>query len=438
MRTAMRASDILMDRVWQLEIETFADTPGFVFAPVTDVVETAEDPTALHAEVQRQVAGIRTDFDRFSDLEISSLVRHGYCVGRKACRARPDLFGPDLPAGPPWDPIPGPRGAAPPDAAATRLDGPRREPAAATVGARTLQASAGRRIWSTLLDRRDWTSYVYVPILVPILVMMPYLAVKYYQHSHKINQLVNSLSQGRPELNEMSRLMDNGPEPRWAGAAAEEVGKLDEPDWKGFEVIQDSWITDLRLWKPGDSDRGDSGSRVQHFRRLLVSMKPENTGNTVFRWPLLARDPNTAFRFPRQRLQPRLRKCLQMEGSAPGDKRPCHWEVSFDFRNVPAGEYADLLVEYQSAGMFLQHSGNTVTVPLNVRAETAELTVWILMPEGKEYSDFHVLRHEKGKPEKVEPVRVVTRYMSTDFTILAFKLLSLDAGYDYEVNWTHK
>src|SRR4029078_8222002 len=74
-KTAMRASDILMDRVWQLETETFADTPAFVFAPITEVVEPAEDPTALHAEVQRQVATIRTDLDRFSPLEISCLVR---------------------------------------------------------------------------------------------------------------------------------------------------------------------------------------------------------------------------------------------------------------------------------------------------------------------------------------------------------------------------
>src|SRR5439155_16085749 len=33
-RTALRATDILMDRVWQLEIDTFQDTPGFVFAPI--------------------------------------------------------------------------------------------------------------------------------------------------------------------------------------------------------------------------------------------------------------------------------------------------------------------------------------------------------------------------------------------------------------------
>ncbi|MFO0969454.1 MAG: patatin-like phospholipase family protein [Gemmataceae bacterium] len=91
-RTAMRSTDILMDRVWQLESDTFEGTPGFVFAPFAEVVEAAEDPTAIHPELQRQVARIRTDLDRFSPLEVSSLVRHGYCVGRKACKTRPDLF----------------------------------------------------------------------------------------------------------------------------------------------------------------------------------------------------------------------------------------------------------------------------------------------------------------------------------------------------------
>src|SRR5262249_19727294 len=89
-RTALRASDILMDRVWQLEKETFHDTAGFVFAPITEVVEPSEDATALHPEIQRQIPNVRTDLDRFSPLEISSLVWHGYCVGRKACRTQPE------------------------------------------------------------------------------------------------------------------------------------------------------------------------------------------------------------------------------------------------------------------------------------------------------------------------------------------------------------
>src|SRR5262249_58024482 len=103
---------------------------------------------------------------------ISSLVRHGYCVGRKACRTHPALFGSDLPGNAPWDPIPGTRAsaAAVPAAAPSPQPfspgggaGARGEPSAATVQARTLQGSAVRRIWSTLLDYRDWISYVYVP-----------------------------------------------------------------------------------------------------------------------------------------------------------------------------------------------------------------------------------------------------------------------------------
>jgi len=72
-RTALRATDILMDRVWQPETETFRDSQGFVFAPVTEMVEPAEDPTAPHPEIQRQAAWVRTDLDSFSPLEINSL-----------------------------------------------------------------------------------------------------------------------------------------------------------------------------------------------------------------------------------------------------------------------------------------------------------------------------------------------------------------------------
>ena len=57
-----------------------------------------------------------------------------------------------------------------------------------------------RRIWSTLLDYRDWVSYVYVPILVPLLVVLPYFIAKSYQRSHRVNQIVESLAQGSRDL----------------------------------------------------------------------------------------------------------------------------------------------------------------------------------------------------------------------------------------------
>ncbi|HEY2589562.1 MAG TPA: patatin-like phospholipase family protein [Tepidisphaeraceae bacterium] len=294
-RTALRASDILMDRVWQLENETFHDTPGFVFAPITDVIEPAEDPTALHPEIQRQAANIRTDLDRFSPLEISTLIRHGYCVGRKACRARPDLFGSDLPDNPPWDPIPTPSDAIPP-AQSVRLDGPTRGSAATTAEARALQSSSLRRIWSSLPDWRDWTTFIYVPILVPILILLPYVLVKAYQRSHRINQLVESLSQGSQDLEQMSHLLE-APSVPFKGIPFDEIDKPRQPEYQGLEILQDSRIIDLRSWNPSTAGTSDPNSLFFGYRRLKISKAPNYAGDQLFYWDLLAVDASrTAFR----------------------------------------------------------------------------------------------------------------------------------------------
>jgi hypothetical protein len=238
-----------MDRVWQLETETFRDVPGFVFAPITQVIQPDADATALHPEVQRQVANIRTDMDRFSPLEISSLVRHGYCVGRQACREHPGLFGADLPAGEPWDPVPAPRNGRFVALMTARGNGSPRQQAAATAEARTLQGSSLRRIWSTLLDYRDWVSYIYVPLIIPFLILVPACVFKLYQRSHHLNQLVDSLSQGTRELALMSYRLENDSVP-WASEASEKVHKVAEPDLKGFEVVQEARVLDLRSWAP--------------------------------------------------------------------------------------------------------------------------------------------------------------------------------------------
>ncbi len=97
----------------------------------------------------------------------------------------------------------------------------------------------------------------------------------------------------------------------------------------------------------------------------------------------------------------------------------------------------NLIVEHQGAGRYLEDNADSTAVPLNLRADTAELTAWILMPAGKEYSNFRVIRHE-GSYKNVEAVTPATRYLADDATVLAFKLLSLKADHWYEVRWTYK
>jgi len=432
-RTSIRSSDILMDRVWQLETETFKGAPGFVFARGVEVVEPEEDPTALHPEIQRRLPNIRTDLDRFSPLEISSLVRHGYCVGRKVCRTRPDLFGCELPTTPPWDPFPEPRNAAAAPADVTVVEKPHRMTAAITSDARALQRSAIRRIWSTLLDYRDWTSYIYVPLLVPILVVLPYASVKLYEHNHRINEIVESLTQSSRDLEQMSRLMQ-GPVKPWTGPSAK--GIIDTATYTnaGFTILQDLRIIDLRKWRPTAGK--DPEAYLYGYRRLKVLRQKEDTANKVFAVSVLAVSPKTQVRFPSQLLTPTLHFLPMPE--SPGGGAQTHWTVHADFTKVPPGESVDIIYEHMSPGLFVREGNGAATLSFDVEVETVELTRWLLLPEGKQFREYRLIQYETGKPETSEDVKVVTRYLAEDYSILAFKMLALKPGYTYELTWFYR
>jgi predicted acylesterase/phospholipase RssA len=428
-RTAMRASDILMDRVWQLESENFQDTFGFVFARLTDVASPHEDATALHPEVQRQTANVRTDLDSFSPLEISCLIRHGYCIGRKACRSRPDLFGTELPADPPWDPVPE-ASLAPDVTSVSRLDEEIQNTSPATIQARMLQQSATRRIWSRLLMIRDWTSYIYVPLLFLVLILLPYLLVQSYVTSNRVNSLVESLAQSSPAIDILSQLMA-GPIKPFKGEPSEEVQSIEPPNYKGFTILQDSCIFDLRTWNPSDST-----SLVYGARSLRVLKESENTENNVFRVVTLTTDPEAQFRFPPSQHQPQLRRTSMEKQST--KKGSSLFEVSVDLSKVPNRQVVDVVYEYYSRGVFLRRGENSTTVVFQSEMDALEFTRWILLPRGEEYRSYQIVRYETGKPESAEVVTGHTSYMVDDPRIIAFKMAMVKAGYTFEVTWLHK
>jgi predicted acylesterase/phospholipase RssA len=96
LNAASRSADILMKRVGELEYERVKEQnlfseellkdekrlSRFRFAQLATEVHPHEDPHALHLNVQRAAKSIRTDLDKFSDMEVRTLVAHGYCVGR--------------------------------------------------------------------------------------------------------------------------------------------------------------------------------------------------------------------------------------------------------------------------------------------------------------------------------------------------------------------
>jgi hypothetical protein len=302
------------------------------------------------------------------------------------------------------------------------------------VEARALQASAVRRIWSTLLSYRDWTTYIYVPLIVPILVLLPWLIVKAYQRSHMQSQLINSVWQNNRDLEIMSELLER-PFVPFAGEDPAKVGKLDEPNLQGFEILQDSRIIDLRTWRASSRGKYDPNSLAYIYRRLKVVKLLENEGNDLFRVHLMPTSPKAATRFPTQKLRPHLRMC-QMVNDKEGEER-CQWEVDYDFQRIPPGEFTDIIMEEHSPGYYLERGNNGAVLSFLVQADTAELTLWVLMPARRQYKHFGIVRHPTGKPTKLETVKLVTEYLPDDYTIIAFKLLALRPGYTYEVSWIY-
>jgi hypothetical protein len=233
----------------------------------------------------------------------------------------------------------------------------------------------------------------------------------------------------------MSRLID-GPIKPWVGEIGEEVRQLDDPDHSGFEILQDSRILDLRPWNPVGTGKYDADSQVYGYRRLKVRKRPSNQNMDDFRVGLLAASPKTIVRFPRQQVRPKL-YLMHMEGKAPGEKL-VRLQVSVDFSKVPKGEIVDITYEHHSPGVFLTRGDNFTTLTFQHELDCAEVTRWILMPRGKEYTSFRIVRNETGKPNTAEAVKGFTEYMADDSSILAYKLVSVKSGYTHEVTWFYK
>jgi hypothetical protein len=301
--------------------------------------------------------------------------------------------------------------------------------APATIQARLLQLSASRKIWGNLFRVRDWTSYIYLPLLFLLLILAPYFMVRLYLTSNRVNRLVKSVAHANPQIDILSQLMA-GPMKPFPGEPSEEVRSLEPPNYQGFTILQDSCILDLRRWNPGDST-----SLVYGSRRLKVLKGPNNPGNEFFRVVALMTHSDAQFRFPPSQYQPRLRRMCGEDSST--QEASCHFEVDVDLSMVPSDQVVDVAYEHYSREGTQRRGKNSTTVAFRSDMDALEFTRWLLLPMGKEYRSYQILRYEKEKPGTAEVVKGLT-YMVDDPGIIAFKLASVKAGYTYEISWFHK
>lgn len=419
---SLRATDILWDRVWQLERENFGSQEGVTFLPIRECVDPSETPGTLHPVVQAEVQSIRTDLDRFSAEEINALAQHGYEVARKLCR-RQDIVGDaQLPDAAPWAPLPA--GASTPQQSnVVRSQGP----AAPTLISRELRKSSRRRVWSTLLDWRDWTSYAYVALAFVLFFYMPLQVYQLYRKSQTQAMIIDAISSGDPDIRQILELATSDPTANWVSEDVQEKAQPTEASHEGVEVLTHSRIYDLRHWKPWETSadrRGHVYMRDRFTLQLLDSYSGD--GHLIFHFPSKAEE--AAFRQSPKGLRGvirRIREAAELQGQIRS-----MYEFEYDLSEQPREEPVTMEVE------LLADFPSTVRAPFIARTKTDLISVWLLFPADHPYRTYSLVSYPA---DRSEPPRLMNNRYAIDHpygALIGWSVVNPDVDRVYECRWT--
>lgn len=419
---SIRATDILWDRVWQLEHENFANREGFIFIPMTEGVRQSEDPSALHPVVQNEVQTIRTDLDRFSDEEISVLVQHGYEVARKISLAQGVVKDDKAAHKEPWTPIKK-RPEAKQSASGANFD----QPSPAARLSRLIRESKTRRIFSTFIDPRDWVSYLYIIAFIAVFIYAPFQIYQLYKKSQMQSVIINAVAMGDPDIRQILALATSNPLKNWVG---DEVRAIDQPSGltlDGVEILSHSRIYDLRNWHP-EAEDPDMQGKVYVRDRLSLKLTTEYTGDGRIAFLVPIRSENVSFRQQGRFLRGTISKVSKPEGTT--DRKPDRYEIEYDLSGIPRGEATSIEVELTT------DFPRTVRAPFLTHARTDLISVWMLFPPDQPYKNYSLVVYPADGSESA-------RLMENRYVIdhpygifIGWSVVSPQPNYVYETRWT--
>lgn len=421
---SMRATDILWDRVWQLERENFGKQDGFVFVPITKTVEASDEP-CLHPVIQEEVQSIRTDLDCFSDEEVNALSQHGYEVARKVYQDQHPTEGfPPLPV-PSWAPV-----------AEKRLPGPDTVPAESTeaspaaVSARQLRRSSSRRVWSTLLSFRDWTSYIYLALAFFVLCYLPLQVYQVYRRAQIVANVNEAISQGDPDIRRVLEMVDRDPSTDWVAETVEVRPTRTKLDYSGIEIMTHSRIIDLRRWRPDEkveAKRGDVYVSDRVELKLLDSYKGDRRITIAF--PVAVE--HVEFRQATSERRATIRKVSEPVEEY-GLPRTIY-EYEYDLKDVAIGEPVTLEME-----LLLDIPKPRSQAHFTTRLQTDLVSMWLLFPEDRPYRTYSLLQYpadRSAQPEVLESRYTIDHPYGS---LIGWSVVNPQIGNIYECRWKYE
>ena len=422
MSTAMRATDILMDRVYQLEMNSFERSSGSLFIPITQIVSQGQDPYAPHPEIQRQAALIRTDMDRFTDLEVSTLVQHGYCVARQRCCNVNGLVATPESTGKPWNPV---------EVTARNSRRQTSDPislndeSTALETAQWLKKSASRHVFSTLLAVKDWPTYIWAPLFLAFVFTLPYMFYRSQKMATQQGYVLEAVSKTSPLYKKILELLDSAPVHEIEQVDFKEVETLPEISISGIEVISDNRIFDLRDWA---ATTEATEWRPYSFSRIRMRRKADSEENDQLGIHLSTVDENLQYRCRTPSLVPKFSRCKSETGKY-------RWDVRFDLSAIALNDETIGVFETMLPQDMAEVVENQGRFRFTITNDTGLAQIWILMPVGRPYEQFQIWSHPIGQPELTEMVVPATTADLPIGSIATFQLINPKSNRQYECRW---
>jgi hypothetical protein len=361
---------------------------------------------------------IRTDLDRFSRLEISTLIQHGYCVARQVVRESPQLLNNDIPAGPPWDPFAS-REPQPGSSMPSLSD-----PSVVLPVARTLQRSSVRRMLSTLFSARDWPTYVWLPLIVLTLLTVPTTLYQTRKIAVQQQQVLSAVAKSNPLYGDVLRMLQSEKPYMIPPIEFEEVDSVEPLDFTGYDVISDDRIYNLRGWT--SSDRPQYAARMHARFRVLKTEEAKER-------PIL-------------RIQlPSHKETMKVE-YLPATLKPTHvrkttadglylYQTSLDLSRMPVDTETTLVVRQVMPTNMATQELDIGRFKFTIAARTGLVRIRVLLPQKRLHDHFALYRFPINQPDKIELVHATTSVEVPTGAIATFELINPPEGYRYECRW---
>jgi hypothetical protein len=294
--------------------------------------------------------------------------------------------------------------------------------------AEQLRGSSHRKVWSTLLDWKDWPSYLYAALGLLLFVVLPVHVYRLHRHAAMLTSMIDSIAEGDPDIRLVLDLVEADPLGSWQKIEVADAPTATSDDFAGLEVLAHSRITDLRTaWSGGL--RPDLGGQVRFRERVVLRVNDEarRTRGVVFRTVLPVQE--VEYRQPKDATPMRVRRVHGRDATGAPDLR---YEIHVDLSRAPIGQPVSL----ELAAIVRFASLPAGRMPMVMQFDADLLTVWMLFPDDHPYKRYQLVTYPRGAEAAAEPL--TSRY-TIDHPygrLIGWSVITPRQGTVYECRWT--